>query len=90
MDLKSKLKIIVPKIKQIENEREFELKTNSFLQLNKLRNEFTHLKTKLEDNFGDPFIKYFEELINMDLKEKINQINSLIKLIEPNYFEYIR
>jgi hypothetical protein len=84
-NLKSKLKTIVPKIKIISDLKDYEIKTNRFLELSKIRNEFTHMKTKLDGKNMDPFLDYFEQLINLDLKQKITETKNLIKLIEPKY-----
>jgi hypothetical protein len=84
-NLKSKLKTIVPKIKTISDLKEYEIKTNKFLELSKVRNEFTHMKTKLDGKNMDPFLDYFEQLINLDLKQKIAETKNLIELIEPKY-----
>ena len=43
------------------------------------------MKTKLDGKNMDPFLDYFEQLINLDLKQKINETKNLIKLIEPKY-----
>jgi len=83
-DLKSKLKTVVPKIKSITNLKAYEIKANRFLELSIIRNEFTHMKTKLDGKNMDPFLDYFEQLINLDLKQKIDETKSLIDLIEPN------
>lgn len=83
-NLKSKLKTVVPKIKTIKDLKTYETKANRFLELSIIRNEFTHMKTKLDRKNMDPFINYFEQLINLDLKQKIEETKSLIDLIEPN------
>ena len=82
-DLKSKLLDIVPKLKVIQDIEVYKNKVNLFLELSKLRNEFIHLKTKLKDNNADPFIDHFETLINLDVKEKIEEVKNLLNLIEP-------
>lgn len=84
-DLKSKLKDIVPKIKTIENKTEYNRKINKFIELSQIRNEFIHLKTTKDEKDLDPFLKYFEQLINLNLKEKIEEVKNLINFIEPNY-----
>ena len=63
----------------------YEVKTNKFLELSIIRNEFIHMKTKLDGKNMDPFVDYFEQLINLDLKQEISETKNLIKLIEPNY-----
>ena len=86
-DLKSKLKELVPKIKNIENKIEYLIKVDKFIELSKIRNEFIHLKTKRDEKNLDPFLHYFEELINLNLKVKIEEVKNLINYIEPNYLE---
>jgi len=81
-NLKSKLKTVVPKIKQIKDLKDYEVKANRFLELSKIRNEFTHMKTKLDGKNMDPFLEYFQQLINLNLKDKIAETKSLIELIE--------
>lgn len=81
-NLKSKLKTIIPKIKKIVDLKDYEIKANKFLELSKIRNEFTHLKTKLNDKNMDPFLGHFEELINLNLKENILQTQKFLKIIE--------
>ena len=84
-NLKSKLKIIVPEIKKISDLRNYELKSNKFIELSIIRNEFTHMKSKLDGKNMDPFIEYFEQLINLDLKLKISETKKLIGMIDKNY-----
>lgn len=86
-DLKRKLKEVVPLIKIIDNQAAYLIKVNKFVQLSKLRNEFIHLKTKLEASNGDPFIVFFEELINLNLKLKIKETQELINHISPGYLK---
>mgnify|MGYP005994961375 CR=1 FL=1 len=81
-NLKSKLQTIIPKIKNIKNHKEYELNVNRLLELNKIRNEFTHMKTKVKENNMDPFIDYFELLINLNLKNKINETENLMNLMD--------
>lgn len=83
--LKSKLKTVVPTIKKIPDLKTYEDWSNKLLELSTLRNEFTHVKTKADRRNMDPFIDYFEQLINLDLKQKILETENLIKLIEPDY-----
>lgn len=83
--LKSKLKTVVPTIKRIPDLKTYEDCSNKLLELSTLRNEFTHVKTKADRKNMDPFIDYFEQLINLDLKQKISETENLIKLIEPDY-----
>ena len=42
------------------------------------------MKTKLDKKNMDPFVEYFEQLINLDLKQKISETEDLINIIEPN------
>ena len=84
-NLKSKLKTIVPQIKNILDFKDYEVKTNRFLELSKIRNEFTHMKTKLDGKNMDPFLDYFEQLINLDLKQTIKETQELIEVIQPKY-----
>lgn len=85
-DLKSKLKVIIPKIKQINDLNSYAKETNRFIELTKIRNEFTHIKTKLNDKNLEPFLENYTMLINLDLKQKIKETKKLLDLIEPNYF----
>ncbi|WP_438423982.1 hypothetical protein [Aquimarina macrocephali] len=80
-NIKSKLKTIIPKIKTLKNPEEYDINVNRLLELNKIRNEFTHMKTKVKGNNMDPFIDYFELLINLNLKEKIDQTESLMDIM---------
>lgn len=82
--LKSKLKTVIPKIKEITDLKDYEIKTNKFLELSKIRNEFTHMKTKLDGKNMDPFLDYFQQLINLNLKDKIAETKNLLELIENN------
>lgn len=86
-NLKSKLKSIIPIIRKISDLNDYESKTNRFLELSKIRNEFTHMKTKLDAKNMDPFIDYFQQLINLDLNERIVDTKILMNLIEPNSYE---
>lgn len=86
-DLKSKLKEIVPKIKEIKDTNEYFILIDKFIELSKIRNEFIHLKTKKDEKNLDPFLKYFEILINLNLEIKILEVKKLINYIEPNYID---
>lgn len=81
-NLKSKLKTVVPKVKEIKDLKDYEIKANKFLELSKIRNEFTHMKTKLDGKNMDPFLEYFQQLINLNLKDKIAETKSLIEQID--------
>ena len=81
-NLKSKLKTVVPKVIGIRDLKNYEIKTNIFLELSKIRNEFTHMKTKLDGKNMDPFLEYFQQLINLNLKDKIAETKSLLELIK--------
>jgi len=81
-DLKSKLKTVVPRVKKIFDLKTYEDLSNKFIELSILRNEFIHMKTKLDKKNMDPFVNYFEQLINLDLKQKISETEDLIKIIE--------
>ena len=79
--LKSKLKALVPKIKEINDLKGYSIKADKFLELNKLRNEFTHMKTKLNAKNMEPYLEYFKQLSNLDLRENIKETKILIELI---------
>ena len=40
------------------------------------------MKTKVKENKMDPFIDYFELLINLNLKNKINETENLMNLMD--------
>jgi len=84
--LKDKLKTAIPKFKTIINKDEYKDAQNRFLQLNKLRNSFIHLKTTLDSKNMDPYLAHFEELINLDLNISISQTENLVRLIDSTYF----
>ena len=83
-NLKEKITKVIPAIVKISNMSEYQKLYSKVIEINLLRNEFIHLKTK-RDNKGDPFIDHFEALINMDLDEKINDIKKFINFVKPDY-----
>lgn len=84
--IKDKLKVVIPKIVEIDNLQKYQTAYGRVLVTNSLRNEFIHMKTKRNEKNLDPFITHFEALINLDLDNCITEFKNLVKLIEPEYF----
>lgn len=84
--LKQKITVIIPEIISIQNLKDYQKLYNKILEINTLRNEFIHLKTKRDKNNTDPFIDHFESLINLNLNEKINDTKKFIDFLKPDYF----
>jgi len=83
-DLKSKLKEVIPKTVNLENET-YEVLVNKFLEINYLRNEFTHMKFKTDNRNFDPYLDNFKKLINLDLDKTILEVQKLINSIKKSY-----
>lgn len=84
-NLKDKITKIVPEIVNISNVSDYQKLYSKVIEVNLLRNEFIHLKTKRDEKNGDPFIDHFESLINLDLNEKINDVKNFINFLRPDY-----
>lgn len=84
-NLKEKITKIIPEIIKISNLSDYQKLYSKVIEINLLRNEFIHLKTKRDKKNGDPFIDHFESLINLDLNEKIDNVKDFINFLRPDY-----
>jgi len=84
-NLKEKITRVIPEIINISNLNEYQKLYSKVIEVNLLRNEFIHLKTKRDEKNGDPFIDHFESLINLDLNEKINDVKNFINFLRLDY-----
>lgn len=85
--LKDKLKTIVPQIFEINDKAKYESQYNKFLKINNLRNEFIHMKSTRDRKNMEPFIDHFTDLVNLNLEKSFKDIEKLIELIQPDYFQ---
>lgn len=87
LTLKEKLVDVIPQIIEIKDAKIYNKLYGKILEINSLRNEFIHLKTKLDSKNADPFIDHFESLINLDVKDKIEDVKKLICFLKPQFLE---
>ncbi|MGY5351109.1 hypothetical protein ACXGQW_00810 [Wenyingzhuangia sp. IMCC45533] len=80
-NLKDKFREVIPLIKEIKNQKEYQNRYSKILQLSKVRNSFIHLKTTSKENTLDPYLKHFEKLVAMDLDKEYQNVEVLINVI---------
>lgn len=81
-DLKSKMQIIM-KYNKIVDPRYTTL-VSTIIPLQKLRNDFVHLKSDKPNSLHDPCVNCYDKVLSMDLNLMFNKIKEYVKLVNPN------
>jgi len=79
--LRDKLQNIIPNLKRIEDITLYQNKCSDFLNLNKLRNNFIHLKTSNPENKLDPFVEDLQKILILDIEDEHSKIEDFILMI---------
>lgn len=77
--LKDKFKDVIPKIKKIDNYRDYQTEYSRIIQLSEIRNSFVHLKTVDVDGKPDAYFTDFEKLISLKLEKEIITVEKLFE-----------
>lgn len=81
-DLKLKMQEIRDWYK-ITNER-YAILISEIIPLQKLRNEFVHIKSDKPNSLDDPCVGCYDKLLNIDLNLAFDKVKEYVKLIDPN------
>ena len=81
-DLKQKM-LEIGNINKIYNPQ-YQSLISDIIPLQKLRNEFVHLKSDKPNPFDDPCVDCYEKLFSTDLALSFNKIIEYIKLVKPD------
>lgn len=81
-DLKSKMQIIM-KYNGIVDTR-YNTLVSAIIPLQKLRNQFVHLKSDKPKSLDDPCVDCYDKILSIDLNLGFNRVKEYVKLVNPN------
>jgi len=83
---KEKLSDVIPQLTKIDFQKNHQKIYDKLLNLNGLRNDIIHLRSKVDKNFQH-FHKVFEQVLNVDLFEFVESVKDFINKIKPDFIE---
>lgn len=85
LSLKEKIENVIPAITSIDVCTNHQVLKNRLIQLNKVRNEFVHLKNYDSSPFSRAYHKLFKDMLHFDIAKHIEAVKDYMNLLKKDF-----